>query len=70
MAKVISANMSAIQPNRNFDNERQEHNPYNEKKPVDMKAVYDRFKQEKESERYRSRNVRDTKAYEKWFNKK
>jgi hypothetical protein len=59
--------MSAIQPNKNFDNERQEHTPYAEKKPVDMKAVYERFKQETESERYRSRNVRDAKAYNKWF---
>jgi hypothetical protein len=59
--------MSAIQPNKNFDNERQEHTPYGEKKPVDMKAVYERFKQEKESERYRSRNVRNPEAYSKWF---
>ena len=59
--------MSAIQPNKNFDNERQEHTPYQEKKPVDMKAVYERIMKEQDTERYRSRNVRDTKAYNKWF---
>ncbi len=59
--------MSAIQPNKDFDNQRQEHTPYNEKKPADMKAVYERIMKEQDTERYRSRNVRDTKAYNKWF---
>lgn len=62
--------MSAIQPNKNFDNERQEHTPYSEKKPVDMKAVYERFKQEQASERYRSRAIRDSDTYDKWFKSK
>lgn len=54
----------------NFDNERQEHTPYSVKTPVDMKAVYDRFKQEQEAERYRPRAIRDNEVYGKWFKSK
>jgi hypothetical protein len=59
--------MSAIQPNKNFDNERQEHTPYSEKKTINIKEVYDRIQKETDAERYRSRGVRNDVAYDKWF---
>ena len=62
--------MSAIQPNLNFDNQKQEHTPYGQKYVKDMKAAYDRIQQEEESIRCRARAVKDPSSYNKWFNPK
>ena len=60
--------MSAIRPNMNFDNERQEHVPYQNKQPKDMKAIYERIMHGTESDqRIRPRAIRNEQAYNKWF---
>ncbi len=58
--------MSAIQPNKNFDNERQEHVSYEDSVKKKMQALYEKMKTVP-GERVRTREVRDTKAYNKWF---
>lgn len=62
--------MSAIQPNMDFDKQRKEHTPYNQKTAADMKAVYDRLQKEQESERYRAVAIRNGETYNKWFKTK
>ena len=59
--------MSAIRPNMNFDNERTEHVPYQNKTEVDMKAVYERLMKADTKERHRPVAIRSAKAYNRWF---
>lgn len=61
--------MSAIRPNMNFDNERQEHTPYQNKKLKDMKAIYERIMTDTGSN-IRPRAIRNSEAYNKWFSTK
>ena len=60
--------MSAIRPNKNFDNEHKVHEPYNKPK-LDARAVYERIMHGTESDqRVRPRAIRNEQAYNKWFN--
>ena len=58
--------MSAIRPNLNFDNERQEHVPY-QNKAASMQDLYNKLMKSPVSERHRSTAVRDQKAFKRWF---
>jgi hypothetical protein len=58
--------MSAIQPNKNFDNERQEHVPY-QNKTVSMQDLYNKLMKAPVSERHRSTAVKDPESYKRWF---
>lgn len=52
----------------NFDNERQEHTPYQNKIQNNLKAVYERIMHGTESDqRIRPRAIRNEQAYNKWF---
>jgi hypothetical protein len=60
--------MTAMRPNMNFDNEHKEHVPYQNKKPIDMKAAYERImKGTGSAESVRPRAIRNEQAYNKWF---
>lgn len=62
--------MSAIRPNMNFDNERQEHTPYQNKTIKDIKEVYNRIMKADPNQRIRPRAVKNHEVYTKWFNTK
>ena len=61
--------MSAIQPNKDFDSQRQEHVPYSDKKPINLMASYQRLMKPDPNVRHRAAAIKDPTAYQKWFNK-
>ena len=59
--------MSAIRPNRNFDNERGKHTSYTDILKSQMKERFDKFKQPDQQVRYRSGAAKNKESYNKWF---
>jgi len=59
--------MDAIRPNKNFDNERQEHVSYEVKMKESLKNLYDKYKKPEHQERYRTTNSANKDSYNKWF---
>ena len=72
--------MSAIRPNKNFDNEKQIHTPYSEIVKGNLKSLYEKFRSIKNIQptaKKRKKQVNpedlprvDPTAHRKWFNNK
>jgi len=62
--------MSAIRPNKNFDNEHKEHVPYQNKAALNMQDAYNRIMKADPNLRHRPPAIKDNKVYKKWFNSK
>jgi hypothetical protein len=59
--------MAAIQPNKNFDNERQEHTPYQAIPPKPLQERYAELMQSTNKKKPSTRNLRDGSVYAKYF---
>ena len=61
--------MSAIRPNKNFDNEHKEHVPYKQITPASMMARYTELMKAPETGRHRAPAIKNKQVYQRWFNK-
>ena len=59
--------MGAIQPNKNFDNERQEHTPYQSEPIKPLQERYAELMKKDSKKMPPTKDIRDGKVYSKYF---
>ena len=62
--------MGAIQPNKNFDNERQEHKPYQAEPAKPLQERYAELMKSDNKKKSSHKDIRDGSVYAKFFNTK